>query len=233
MLIVSIRFVIFARLTYNLRCNLFFGVLVVVNNYCDKFKLINKCKKSFLLVMLLYVFVYVTGCVGHYKNIPDVDRSPLNNNISKNVKVGIKKLPIVVSSGKKAIEDAFNESKLFDNLEVYFEDDIPKEGIFIHVETKYKAPDLPAIVFGYVSVSTATILPAWSNNDGFDIYYRIYINGNLEKTFRYEKRRFAASWIFLLPFVWVNLFTTGEYDAFYTSTYDFLKSAQPILLKYL
>lgn len=177
----------------------------------------------FILISSNFMF----ACATHYKGVSIDESLPPDYSVSTKVLYTIKPPPVLMSSGITGIRDAITSSKVLNNLENYYEKDIPEKGIYVLIEPKYKTPDLPALIFGYLSVSTLTIFPAWSNNDGFDVFYRIYSDGELKKTFRYETRRFLAAWLFLLPFVWTNLFTTGEYEAFYATTYDFIRDAQP------
>ena len=121
------------------------------------------------------------------------------------------------------IRDSFKEASGFSLAKEYFGDSIPETGRFIAIDPFYKTPTLPAMGFGYLSVSTLTILPAWSNHDGFYIRYSIYEDGKLIDTYQYDRERFVALWIVILPFSWINLMTPGEYDAFKDINKEFME----------
>jgi hypothetical protein len=69
----------------------------------------------------------------------------------------------------------------------------------------------------------------WSTQDGYDINYHVYVDGTERKTYRYEITRIFGAWFFLLPFIWINLFTADESDAFAATTQQFYLDAAPIL----
>ena len=190
-------------------------------------------QKSLIVAIMALLLLNLSGCAINYKDVPDYTQAPSKYAVSEKVLYKINKLPVFTSGGLGAVDAALRDSRVFRNLKPYYETDIPKTGIYIQVDTEYKAPDMPAVVFGYASVATLTLLPAWSNNDGFNIFYRIYIDGVLVKTLPYESRRFIAAWIVLLPFAWVNFMTNDEEDAFYAITYGFIKDAQPYLTRTL
>ena len=105
-------------------------------------------------------------------------------------------------------------------------DSAPEKGLYVEVETKWKPMSLPALVFGYLSVSTLTILPAWSTQDGYFVDYHVYVNGKLEQTYNYEITRKAGAWIVLLPFAWMNLITYDETEAFQATANQFFMDAR-------
>jgi hypothetical protein len=88
---------------------------------------------------------------------------------------------------------------------------------------------IPALIFGYLSIATLTILPAWSTKDGYRVKYHLYVDGEEKGVYRYEITRKFGMWIVLLPFVWINLMTYSEEDAFEATAYQFFKDAGPIL----
>lgn len=82
------------------------------------------------------------------------------------------------------------------------------------------------MVFGYLSLATLTILPAYSGKDGYSVAYRVSVDGEPGKVYRYTIRRKVGLWLPLLPFVWVNLMTSSERDAFHATTARFLADAR-------
>lgn len=104
----------------------------------------------------------------------------------------------------------------------------PDKGYFVQVHIHSVPPSFGTFVFGYLSVSTLAFLPAWSTQDGYNIYYEVYKDGERLKTLDYQIRRSAFLWIVMLPLVWVNLFTYSEADAFRATTYQFFEDAKPL-----
>jgi len=102
----------------------------------------------------------------------------------------------------------------------------PEKGLYLEVETKWKPMTMPALIFGYISVSTLTLLPAWSMHDGYIVKYNIYVDGQKKEAYTYEITRKAGIWLGLLPFAWINLFTYNEEDAFEATAYQFAADAQ-------
>jgi hypothetical protein len=90
------------------------------------------------------------------------------------------------------------------------------------------APSIPAMVFGYISASTLTLTPFWSTQDGSDLFFEVFKDGERVKTFHYEVRRKGFVWLPMLPVAWVNFFTYSEEDAFRASAYKFFADARPI-----
>ncbi len=108
-------------------------------------------------------------------------------------------------------------------------DTSPEKGLYIEVETKWKPMTLPALVFGYISISTLTLLPAWSTKDGYFVKYDVYIDGKKKETYNYEITRKGGIWIGLIPFSWINLITYSEKQAFEATANQFVQDARPYL----
>ena len=50
------------------------------------------------------------------------------------------------------------------------------------------------------------------DSSGFVVEYNLYVNGKSERLYRYEVNRKGIFWIGLLPFAWLNAFTTSATD---------------------
>ena len=188
--------------------------------------------EKYLSVLICLIAISLSGCAVHYKDLSYRDQAFIKESPIEKLTYRIKDLPVFASNdGLQAIEDALTNSKISASSEEYYGKDVYDEGFYVFVEPLYKPPGAPATVFGYISVSTLTLLPAWSNEDGYRIRYSVYQDGEIVKTFQYDRERFLALWLLVLPFAWVNLFTTSEYDAFYSATNEFLTDLQPILDK--
>ena len=181
------------------------------------------------LLISLSAFVFL-GCTIHYKKLNDTQQHIVQNHKVHQLSYRVDDLPILATTqGLKAIDDTLKASKLFKDAEKHFDDSIPLKGLYIHIEPSYKAPTIAAAGFGYLSLITFTLLPAWSNHDGYRVTYSVYNNGSLIKTLQYEKERFIAIWLPILPFSWINLFTDGEYEVFTSTTNEFLNDIEPTL----
>ena len=123
-------------------------------NYIREKLLISK-----LLLVLFIPFVLnsLSSCAIHYKNVPDNDNISPNYSVATKVQYRINRLPFLVSNGVEAIVKAFETSDVFKDAERYYEKDIPQQGLFISVETKYQPPDISSMVFGYISIAPLTL----------------------------------------------------------------------------
>ena len=99
----------------------------------------------------------------------------------------------------------------------------PKTGYFLNVEIKQLSPSIAAVVFGYISYATLTILPFWSTEDGASLTYSFYKDGKRLAAKEYVINRGTFVWLGMLPFVWVNLITPSEEEAFRAATRDFMQ----------
>jgi len=70
---------------------------------------------------------------------------------------------------------------------------------------------------------------SWSTEDGFDVYYDFYVDGEKVKTFYYEIKKSIGIWVVLIPFIWVNWFTPSKEKAFEATAYQFINDVQPYL----
>ena len=191
-------------------------------------------KFTLIKICLAFVLISIQGCaVVFYKDLDDQSFTPNLNNDLGYLSYRVTDLPVVASdSGMAAIGDTFKKSQLFSDMELFYDDTIPNKGLYILAEPLYKAPSIAAMGFGYLSASTLTLLPAWSNHDGYKVRYTIYKDGELMKTVIYDRERFVALWIGLIPFSWINLFTSEEYDAFESITKEFLIDLPKILARH-
>lgn len=101
----------------------------------------------------------------------------------------------------------------------------PAKGVYCLVEVDYRPLSLPALIFGYLSVATLGIIPAYSGNDGYWVYYRIYSDRQWVRTYRYPVTRKVGFWLFLVPLSWINFLTYSEADAFTATTHQFFIDA--------
>lgn len=181
--------------------------------------------KIFMRVLIYFsLLLSLCGCAVHYKNLENLSPVSMPLDGTREIQYQFVRLPLLTSDdSREAVRDALISTDNSLKLKEYYGLDIPKKGVFILIEPLYKTPSLSAAVFGYISVASATILPAWSNEDGFIIKYSVYKDSKLIETFQYEQERFLALWIALLPVSWINFMTATEYDAFYNATNRFIE----------
>lgn len=185
----------------------------------------NKYIKIFSLILIP---LFLSACVTSYKDFPEkmIDNppEPVNQGV---LNYKIERFPIINSGGEAALRKVFqNKTPFVKTKEV---DDISNKGIYCYVDVEYKPLTFPALIFGYISLSTFTILPAWSTKDGYRVKYHLYVDGEEQEVYTYEITRKAGTWIVLLPLVWINLMTYSEEDAFEATAYQFFSDASLII----
>lgn len=182
------------------------------------------CLKKILVILL---GVTLSGCVTYHK-YPEhqLENKPEQayDGASFSMKGGS------IAGGSKRIKKLMKTSSPFRNIEEIDEKEGKDEpGIYIKVKVKTAAPSIPALGFGYLSLSTLTLLPVWSTQDGNDIIFTVYKDGKRIKRFEYEVRRKAAAWIVMLPIVWVNFLTRSEEEAFTAVTNQFFEDLVKVI----
>ena len=183
-------------------------------------------------LLVLITIIALSGCVTKFKNVDSPEQFYSKSKPITSLNYQIRSTPIFTSKADlKSIDKSINASKLFTSTERYYDESPPKKGIYISVEAIYNPPTVPALAFGYLSVSTLTFLPVWSNHDGHKAKYSIYNNGELIKTFEYDRERFIALWLPIILISWVDLFTDGSYESFASMTNQFLFDAAPLITK--
>lgn len=174
----------------------------------------------------LAAMLLLAGCITAYTGYPRAVAVPGQAPGVRAAAYTIKKFDVLNAGGEQAIEETLRQSPVFaDAQRLYEGDPVPEKGVVVDIDPAYTAPSLPAVIFGYLSVSTLTILPAYSGKDGYSVGYRVSVDGEPAKTYRYTVRRKVGLWLPLLAFIWVNLMTSSEEDAFHATTSRFLADA--------
>jgi hypothetical protein len=101
----------------------------------------------------------------------------------------------------------------------------PAQGLYIEVRTQEQEMSALALVWGYISISTAHLLPAYSGSGGFNVRFYVYQDGQEKRIYEYPVRRKIVAWLPLVAFAWVNLFTDSESDAMAATTDQFFADA--------
>lgn len=183
------------------------------------------------LIGLLFLATLLPACVT-YRDFPEdlVNKPPQTKPFDK-LYYTLQPFGVLgTGSGEEALRMVFQRKTPFTTTEKV--DAAPAHGLYCNVEVLYKPPTLPALAFGYLSISTLTLIPVWSNHDGYRVIYHLYADGKQEHQYEYDITRKGAVWIGLLPIIWVNAFTYSEAEALEATTYQFFKDAEPTFLAY-
>lgn len=98
----------------------------------------------------------------------------------------------------------------------------PTKGPHVNVTVTYGPP--PS---SWVSMAhwTFYLIPGYFNGIGYEVQFDVFADNVLTHTYRHEIKLQAIGWIGLLPFVWINLFTTHFVEAFEATVYQFVTEA--------
>jgi hypothetical protein len=73
---------------------------------------------------------------------------------------------------------------------------------------------------------TFTALPWYYDGLGYVVLYHLYLDGKIQRTYRYEITHKGIVWLPLALFIWANYFTTGETEAFEETARQFVVDAE-------
>jgi hypothetical protein len=179
-------------------------------------------------LLLLSLTFALTGCMATYRDFPvaALDRNPDPGACSV-MYYNVKRFDILDMGGYSMLNETFRNAGMCKKMVPA--ETCPDKGLYVEVETKWKPITLPALVFGYLSISTLTILPVWSTRDGYLVRYDVFVDGKKKDSYYYEITRKAGIWIGLIPFSWINFMTYSEEDAFRATAYQFIHDAGPYL----
>jgi hypothetical protein len=136
--------------------------------------------------------------------------------------------------GYRAVAGTLTASGMFSD--VIETQDPPEVGVFCNVQFEPTPPSTAVqfyigaqavLIFGYITalVPAFTLLPYYTDEGGTTVIYSLYRDGQLARTYRYSIKKKGAGWIVLLPFAWINYFTTDLADAVQGATFRFLIDA--------
>lgn len=165
------------------------------------------------------------GCVG-YRNVPRVSAA------APDIEYPDLKYRYTgtggMFGGTSGLKDLFRKGGYFRSVERVSV--VVDKGLFIDVRIRSISPSIPAIAFGYISVSTLTLLPFWSTQDGYEVLFDLYRDGKRLKSYEYEFRRNSFIWAPMVALIWVNAFTPSEYGSFEAVGRKFLDDARPVIM---
>ncbi|PJZ44572.1 LIC12231 family lipoprotein [Leptospira brenneri] len=187
---------------------------------------------KFIHLIFLFVLTF-SSCITSYRDYPTIDAPTKSSSPSKlKLFYHLEPFPILEFGGYAALKSVFKtklNSQFNETEEIFDPKVIPQKGIYCRVVTQWAPVSAQTLIFGYLSIATATLLPAWSSNEGFDVTYSLYKDGQKVKDFTYTPRRSVFLWLFSLPVIWVNLFTASEEEVFKATSYQFIEDAKPYL----
>jgi len=181
-------------------------------------------KKTGLFTLLLLLTLFVQGCVS-YGNYPKIDKTQTQNEYPdlKYTLSGTKGW----GGGAKSLEKTLRLEGNFSSIEKLSAKE--DSGLLINAKISAVAPSVGSMVFGYISYISLTTLPFWSTQDGYDITFEVYNDGERLKNYNYSFNRRTFVWMPMVLMVWVNYFTPSEKDGFSAVTRQFLQDAEPVL----
>lgn len=190
----------------------------------------NLRKSGFRVLAVFCISTFLSSCIIGYQDFPEemVGKRP-SSKPYHTLYYKINEFPVIDTGGQSALHSVFRNKSPFQNTDVVTK--MPEKGVYCLVDPKWKPFGIAALVFGYISFSTLTMLPAWSLQEGFIIDYHLFIDGERQRTFEYEITRKGALWAGLLPLIWINFFTYSEAQAFEATAYRFFEDAKPIFAK--
>lgn len=165
----------------------------------------------------------LTGCVS-YSAFPDrIGQEPRKVAAERNHFYAVEQG--TMAGGALALKDALRDRSPYGRgMQT---GDKPGDGLFVKATIEPVIPSVPAMAGFYLSVSTLTLLPAWSTRDGYRVVFSVYQDGKQVGSHDYDVRRKAFLWIGMLPFVWVNALTPSEDEVFRAIADQFFEDARP------
>jgi hypothetical protein len=184
--------------------------------------------KKLFCIGTLAVFT-LSGCVTTFRDFPaEKLGGPHPQKMQNTLQYKVTKPQILDFGGTERMRTYFKRDTPFASTEEAAATP-PAKGLFVDTRIDWKMPSTPSMIFGYISAVTLTIIPMWSTKDGYTITFDVYRDGAKVQTYPYEITRKFGAWILLLPFIWVNLATYDETQAFEAVANKFFDDAAPVL----
>ncbi|GBF51090.1 lipoprotein [Leptospira ryugenii] len=177
-----------------------------------------------LFTIFLFLLISIQNCIISYRDYPKTLPLP-DKEKSKDATFvyNLPNFPQFNLGGREALKAYFDQKTQFKKTVEGV--DIPRNGFLVNVKVDYRSPSKPALAFLAASTLTATLLPAWSKQDGYDIRYKLYKDGKEVKEFEYHIYRNYAQWLPLIFGIWYNGETATEKEVFEKVTEQFFKDA--------
>ncbi|TGL56375.1 hypothetical protein EHQ58_17250 [Leptospira ognonensis] len=179
-------------------------------------------KKIIFLIIWSFTF---SGCIISYRDYPKLLPIPEREKVKDAAFVyNLPNFPQFNLGGREALKNYFDKKTPFKSTVEGV--DVPKSGYLVNVKVDYRSPSKPALVFLGLSTVTATLLPAWSEQDGYDIAYHLYKDGKPVKVYEYHLFRNYGQWLPLILGIWYNGETATEKEVFERITDTFFEDAK-------
>ncbi|MBI1823840.1 MAG: hypothetical protein HYR80_07005 [Nitrospirae bacterium] len=124
--------------------------------------------RKYLAMFLIFATLgeSLGGCVITYRNFPEeaLHQHEFKKEDEK-LYYTVQRFPILEAGGFNALKSAFRTNRMFS--ETINVEEPPEKGLYTSVEVKWEPLSLPSLIFGYLSVATFTLIPAYSGNEGF------------------------------------------------------------------
>jgi len=120
----------------------------------------------------------------------------------------------------QSIKDVFEQHSRYSKVIVA--SGPPENGLHINV---YQT-DGPVSSWCRASIWTIGIVPCYADGVVYTMHFDVLVHNTLKESYQYEISRKGVQWLGLLPFFWVNLFTTQYKDAFSANAYQFVIDAK-------
>ncbi|MCZ8157544.1 MAG: hypothetical protein O9264_15585 [Leptospira sp.] len=177
------------------------------------------------VLILIFGILFTQNCLISYRDFPKILPIPAQEKNKDAILVyNLPNFPQFNLGGREALKSYFDTKTPFKNTQEGV--DVPKVGYLINVKVDYRSPSKPALVFLALSTITATFLPAWSEQDGYDVQYHLYKDGKVVKVYEYHIFRNYSQWLPLILGIWYNGETATEKEVFERVTNQFFNDAK-------
>lgn len=184
----------------------------------------TKSNLTFIATLLLILFM-LSNCIISYKDYPKILPLPSEEKTLDTPFVYVlPTFPQLNLGGREALKNYFDTKTRFKKTMEGI--DVPKVGYLVNVKVNYRSPSPIATAFLGASTLTATFLPAWSTQDGYDVQYILYKDGKKVGTYDYHIFRNYVQWILFIPISWYNFETATEKEVFERMTLKFFEDAK-------
>lgn len=90
----------------------------------------------------------------------------------------------------------------------------------------YQTQEAPLSRWCKLSEWSLSIIPCYTDSIVSKVHFDLYVDSIPKQSYSYDIRFKAIYWIGLLPFTWIEFFTTQYTDAFSANTYQFIEDAR-------
>lgn len=120
----------------------------------------------------------------------------------------------------ESIKDLFEHQSRFSKVRITSTP--PQNGMHVNV---YQT-DGPDSSWCRASTWMLGIIPCYADGVVYTMHFDVLIHNTLKDSYQYEISRKGVQWLGLLPFFWVNFFTTQYKDAFSANAQQFVIDAK-------